>query len=347
MSLKSLRIDPFLLAMIATVCAASLMPVRGQGAVIADRITDAGIALLFFLHGAKLSTAAIKAGIGVVRVHVLVFLATFALFPAFGTLIGQLGAGRIEPAILTGLVFMTLVPSTVQSSVAFTAVAGGNVPAAICSASISNLAGIALTPLLAAWLLSIDGAGAAVSIDAVYKISLQLLLPFVVGHLARPLIGGLVDRHRGLVGRVDRSTILLVVYTAFSAAVVEGLWRRLGLPELVVIVAIDAVLLAVMLGATLLAARLFGLDRQMEIVVLFAGSKKSLASGVPMAAAIFPTAAVGPVVLPLMIFHQIQLMVCAALAARYAARRADVERSGGRTGSQSEHLSAIGGQGRT
>lgn len=314
--------------MLATVVLASLLPVRGEGAAIADVVTDAGIALLFFLHGAKLSTAAIKAGIGAYRVHILVFLATFALFPALGMLIGVLGAGRIEPAILTGLVFLTLVPSTVQSSVAFTAIAGGNTPAAICSASISNLAGIVLTPLLAATLLSVDQAGGAISVDAVRKIALQLLLPFVLGHLARPLIGGLVDRHRPLVGRIDRGTILLVVYTAFSAAVVEGLWSRLDLADLATIVAICIVLLAAMLGATLLASRVFGLPREMEIVVLFAGSKKSLASGVPIAGAIFPTALVGPIVLPLMIFHQIQLMVCATLAARYAARRAEAEQAG-------------------
>jgi sodium/bile acid cotransporter 7 len=321
-SLKSLRIDPFLLAMIATVTAASLLPVRGHGAIIADHVTDAGIALLFFLHGAKLSTAAIRAGIGAYRVHILVFLATFALFPVLGVLIGALGQGHVAPQILTGLIFMTLVPSTVQSSVAFTATAGGNVPAAICSASISNLAGIVLTPLLAAWLLALDHTGAAISFDAVRKIALQLLLPFVAGHLLRPLIGATIDRHRALVGRVDRGSILLVVYTAFSAAVVEGLWHRFGWSDLATIVVIDAILLAVMLATTLAAARLAGLDRAMEIVVLFAGSKKSLASGVPMAGAIFPTALVGPAVMPLMIFHQLQLMVCAALAARYAAGNA-------------------------
>jgi sodium/bile acid cotransporter 7 len=318
--MKSLRIDPFLLAMLATVAAATLLPVRGQAAVIAETVTDAGIALLFFMHGAKLSTEAIRTGIGAVKVHILVFISTFAIFPILGLLVGQVGSGLIDPAILTGIIFMTLVPSTVQSSVAFTSIAGGNVPAAICSASISNLAGIALTPLLAAWLLSIPGAGAAITGDAVTKIALQLLLPFVAGHLARPIIGRYVDRHRALIGKLDRTTILLVVYTAFSAAVIEGLWHRFGLDALSVILAVDLGLLLTMLGLTILMAKLFNLPRETEIVLLFAGSKKSLASGVPMAGAIFPTALVGPVVLPLMIFHQIQLMMCSVLAARYAAR---------------------------
>lgn len=319
MSVRSLRIDPFLLAMLATVSAATLLPVRGEAAEWADIVTDAGIALLFFLHGAKLSTAAIKSGIGAIRTHMLVFLSTFAIFPLLGVAIGHMGTGWFTPPIVVGFIFLALVPSTVQSSVAFTSIAGGNVPAAICSASISNLAGIVLTPLLAAWLLSMPGAGAAISADAVGKIALQLLLPFILGHLARPVLGAFVDRHRSLVGRTDRSTILLVVYTAFSAAIVEGLWQKIGLSDLIAILIVDALLLAVMLGATLAMARLAGLPREMEIVLLFAGSKKSLASGVPIAGAIFPTALVGPAVLPLMIFHQIQLMVCSTLAARYAA----------------------------
>ncbi len=321
MSLRSLRIDPFLVAMIATILFASLLPVRGEAARWADGITDAAIALLFFLHGAKLSRAAIRSGLGSVRVHLVVLIATFVLFPLIGLALRQTLDGIVDPAILAGLVFLTLVPSTVQSSIAFTSIAGGNVPAAVCSASISNLAGIVLTPALAALLLSTGGATAAISGDAVEKIALQLLLPFTAGHLARPLIGGLVDRHRAFIGRWDRGSILLVVYTAFSASVVEGLWSRIAAADVVLILGLDAAVLAVMLAGLTLFARRAGFARADEIVIVFAGSKKSLASGVPIAGALFQPAVVGPMILPLMLFHQLQLMVCSALAAWYASHR--------------------------
>lgn len=320
MAVGSFKIDKFLLAMMAVVALASLLPVRGESAGWAAAATDVGIALLFFLHGAKLSTSAIRAGIGAYRVHVLVFISTFVLFPLIGLAIAAAGRGIVDPVVLGGLLFLTIVPSTVQSSVAFTSIAGGNVPAAICSASISNLLGVALTPLLAVLLLSADNVGTAISLAAVEKIALKLLVPFLVGHFMRPLIGRWIDRHKGLVGQVDRSTILMVVYTAFSAAIVNGLWQRFGVRDILSIVAIDAVILAVMLGLTYWTARIFSLPKDMEIVLLFAGSKKSLASGVPIAAALFPAATVGPIILPLMLFHQMQLMVCSMLAARYSAR---------------------------
>ena len=320
MAIGSFKIDKFLLAMMAVVALASVLPVRGPIADWADVATDIGIALLFFLHGAKLSTSAIRAGIGAYRVHILVVIATFVLFPLIGLAIATAGQGVVDPVVLGGLLFLTIVPSTVQSSVAFTSIAGGNVPAAICSASISNLLGIALTPLLAVLLLSADNVGTAISLAAVEKIALKLLVPFLAGHLMRPLIGSWVDKHKALVGRVDRSTILTVVYTAFSAAIVNGLWQRFGPGDILTIAVLDALILAVMLGLTYWTARIFSLPRDMEIVLLFAGSKKSLASGVPIAAALFPAMAVGPIILPLMLFHQMQLMVCSMLAARYSAR---------------------------
>jgi sodium/bile acid cotransporter 7 len=321
MSVRSLRLDPFLTAMMGTVLLASFLPVSGSAASIVQTVTDLAIALLFFLHGAKLSRAAIRAGLGSLRVHVLVLLASFLLFPLLGVALRAALGTMVDPAILAGLVFLTLLPSTVQSSIAFTGIAGGNVPAAVCSASISNLVGIALTPLLAALVLTNGSGGAAISGEAVQKIAMQLLLPFAVGHLSRPLVGGFVDRHRKLLGRWDRGSILLVVYSAFSASVVEGLWSRVAPADIAVILLLDGFVLAVMIvGLTVLARRL-GFAREDEIVIVFAGSKKSLASGVPIAGALFPAALVGPMILPLMLFHQLQLMVCSALAAWYAAHK--------------------------
>jgi sodium/bile acid cotransporter 7 len=312
-------LDPFLMVLIATVLLASLLPARGQWAVIATIAADAGIVLLFFLHGAKLSRKAIWDGARAWKLHLATLGTTFLLFPLIGW--GVTAVPTIPPVVGTGLLFLTLLPSTVQSSIAFTAIARGNVAAAVVSASFSNLLGIFLTPLLVTLLMHMTGAGGSgLSMDAVEGIFLQLLLPFVAGHLLRPLIGGFIGRHKGLLAKVDRTSILLVVYTAFSAAVVEGLWQRMSWDELLLIAGLCVAMLAVVLVFSWALGRTLGFSREDRIVLQFCGSKKSLASGVPMAGVLFPAALVGPIILPLMLFHQIQLMACALLARHYAAQ---------------------------
>lgn len=311
-----LRLDPFLAALAATVALASLAPCSGEAARIMAVITNAGIALLFFLHGARLSREAIVGGIGAWRIHGLVFATTFLFFPALGIALKAVSRGWLDPVTADGLLFLCLLPSTVQSSIAFTSIARGNVPAAVCSASLSNVLGIFITPAAVGLLLAHGPAG--FSFDALGSIVLQLLLPFVAGHLSRPLTGKFVTRHKTLLGRVDRGTILLVVYTAFSAAVIEGLWSRYSISDLAVTLLLDGAILAAALVFTTVVARRADFTTADETVVVFCGSKKSLASGVPMAGVLFPPALLGPMVLPLMLFHQMQLMVCAVLAQRYA-----------------------------
>lgn len=313
-------LDPFLLVLVAVVGGASLLPVRGAAAGWVELAADLAIALLFFLHGAKLSRAAIVRGMGNIRLHALILASTYLLFPAIGIGLFWSLQDRVDPLLLSGVLYLTLLPSTVQSSIAFTAIAGGNVAAAVCSASLSNLIGIVLTPLLVGALMTVSGEGSVSTIDAAKAIALQLLLPFVAGHLLRPLIGGFVDRHKAVLGKVDRGSILLVVYSAFSAAVVEGLWNRVGWGDLSMLLGLSAAILALILGINALVGRLFGLPREDSIVLLFCGSKKSLASGVPMAGALFAPVQVGMIVLPLMIFHQLQLFVCAILASRFRRR---------------------------
>ncbi|KKW91402.1 bile acid:sodium symporter family protein [Sphingobium chungbukense] len=310
-------LDPFLLLLICTVALASVLPARGEGARIAGAAADAGIVLLFFLHGAKLSREAIWNGARAWKLHLAALTTTFAIFPLIGLATQQVTA--ISPAMRAGLLFLTLLPSTVQSSIAFTAIARGNVAAAVVSASFSNLLGIVLTPLLVALLMERSGTASLISLSSIENIVLQLLLPFIVGHMARPLIGGFVARHRTLVGRVDRGSILLVVYTAFSAAVVEGLWHKVSRGELLLLALLCIAMLSAVLLFTLILGRLMGLAREDAIVLQFCGSKKSLASGVPIAGVLFPASAVGPILLPVMLFHQIQLMACAVLARHYGA----------------------------
>jgi sodium/bile acid cotransporter 7 len=316
-------VDPFIVGLVTAVILASLLPCRGEGAVVFGFITNAAIALLFFLHGAKLSRQAIFDGIGNWRLHLTVLASSFVMFPLIGL---ALRAGLhqwVSAPMLDGLVFLCLLPSTVQSSIAFTSIAHGNVPAAVCSASASNVLGMFVTPVLVGLLLASElgqnGAGGGISVEAVGGILLQLLAPFILGHLSRPWTEKWLGRHKPVVNLVDRGSILLVVYTAFSAAIVEGLWHRLSIGDLVVVTVLDAVVLFFALFATTIGARRLGFNRADEIAIVFCGSKKSLASGVPMAGVLFPAATVGPMIVPLMIFHQMQLMVCAVLARRYAA----------------------------
>ena len=309
--------EPFILMLLATVVLASVLPARGEAAVMVGYAADAAIFLLFFLHGAKLSRDAIWAGLRNWKLHLAVLGVTFVAFPALG--LGLSALPFVTGPMAAGLLFLTLLPSTVQSSIAFTAIARGNVAAAVCSASFSNLLGILITPALVALLMKTSGAG-GLSVDSVETIVVQLLVPFVAGHLLRPWIGAWVTRRKAMLTIVDRGSILLVVYSAFGAAVVEGLWSRLSLGDLILIGLLCCALLAFVLALTLAVARAMKLPREDAIVLQFCGSKKSLASGVPMAGVLFPAAQVGVILLPLMLFHQIQLIACAVIARRYAER---------------------------
>ena len=313
-------IDAFTAALLTVVATASLLPVHGSGAEILGWITNLAIGVMFFLYGARLPRETVVSGLTHWRLHLLVLLSTFALFPLLA-----FGADILVPRFLSrdlyvGIVYLSVLPSTVQSSIAFTSIARGNVAAAICSASASNLIGMVLTPVMVGLLLSAHGGG--LSLNAIESIAAQLFLPFVAGQLLRPWLGRWAERNKKLLSYTDRGSILLVVYGAFSEAVVGGIWHQLPLSDLAVMVVLDGVLLALVLGITTLVSRALGFDKEDEIAIVFCGSKKSLASGVPMANVLFAGQAVGVIVLPLMLFHQIQLMACAALARRYAARGA-------------------------
>ncbi|MFJ3924707.1 bile acid:sodium symporter family protein [Streptomyces sp. NPDC090022] len=308
-------LDPYVLALLATVGLAALLPARGPAATVADGAATGAVALLFFLYGARLSTREALDGLRHWRLHLTVLAATFVLFPLLGLAARALVPALLTPPLYSGLLFLCLVPSTVQSSIAFTSMARGNVPAAVCAGSFSSLAGILLTPLLAAALLGGDGGG--FSLDSLLEILLQLLLPFLAGQFLRRWTGGFLLRHKPVLGLVDRGSILLVVYAAFSAGMVAGIWHQVGVARLGALMLVEAALLTVMLLVTWYGARRLGFGREDRIAIQFAGSKKSLAAGLPMASVLFGAQA-ALAVLPLMLFHQMQLMVCAVLARRRA-----------------------------
>ena len=309
------RLDPFILSLLATVAIASALPARGSGARLFSDLSTAGICLLFFLHGARLSPRAALDGLRQWRLHTFIFSLTFVLFPLLMLPLRLLEPGLIPHELFVGLVFMSVLPSTVQSSIAFTSIAKGNVAAAVCSASMSNLIGVVLSPLLVSVLL---GSAARVSASSMLAVAAQLLLPFVAGQLARTRLVPTLERHPHVLATVDRGSVLLVVYTAFGEGVVAGIWHRVSWEQLVGVLVIDVALLAVVLSASSVGGRLLGFGREDRIAAIFCGSKKSLASGLPMATLLFPAATVSTIVLPLMLFHQVQLMACAAISRRFA-----------------------------
>lgn len=309
--------DTFTLLLVSTVVFASFLPIGGIAAYYFGLATKFAIGLLFFLHGARLSRDVVVAGLLHWKLHIVILSATFVLFPLLGLTTSVLVPEILSPSLYAGIVFLCVLPSTVQSSIAFTSIAGGNVPAAICAASASNIFGMFLTPLLAGVLLTASG-HAGFSLDALQSIFLQLLAPFLLGQILQPWIGNFIRSKNKILMPVDRGSILMVVYSAFSASVNEGLWQTTSLHDLGILLAIDSAILAVVLVVTMFGSRLLGFSRPDEIAITFCGSKKSLASGVPIANVLFAGQAIGSIILPIMLFHQIQLIVCAVIARHYA-----------------------------
>jgi len=331
MSLSSLLPDPFVPMLLGSVALAALLPVQGDAAQAVKLLTSVGVAWLFFLHGAKLSRQAVVQGLLHWRLHLSVLLATFALFPLLGLAMMPWLSAQLGPTLTLGVLFLCALPSTVQSSIAFTSMARGNVAAAVCSASLSNVLGVALTPLLMVLLAhglptaATGGSPPGLSWHSVQGIVVQLLLPFVAGQIAQPWLGGWVQRHRGVLKFLDQGTILLVVYAAFSEAVVQGLYRSLGWQTLGTLFGVCAVLLAAVMLLLVHGSRALGFAEADRIALVFCGSKKTLASGVPMAQILFAGQPLGLLVLPIMLFHQMQLMVCAVLAQRMGRRGAEAD----------------------
>lgn len=313
-----LRPDPYILALLAVVIAASILPAAGAAGVALGWLSKAVIALVFFLHGAKLSREALVAGLVLWRLHLAVLATSFLLFPVLGLGAGLLPETVLPASLALGILFLCCLPSTVQSSINFTAMARGNVAAAVCAASASNILGMVLTPVLVGALMHVSGAGPDLGI--LRDIALQLFAPFLAGQIARPWLKGLLERHAKTVGRIDRGSILLVVYAAFSRAVIDGVWNRVSPGQLAMVALICLIILALVLLITDRAGRWLGFSIEDRVVLIFCGSKKSLVTGAPMAAILFSPAEAGVMILPLMVFHQMQLIACAVLARRFGER---------------------------
>ena len=312
--LKLLALDRFTILLFIMVILASFVPVSGQAAEVFSSITTVAIAILFFLHGAKLSREAVVEGLMHWKLHTLVFAFTFALFPIIGLLAKPVLVPLLGQELYWGFLFMCFLPSTVQSSIAFTSVAQGNVAGAVCSASFSNIVGMFITPVLVAFFILGQSQHGFDPTSSIMQITLLLLVPFILGQILRPWVFPQMKKMPEIVKFFDQGSILMVVYGAFSSAVVAGLWHQVSLTTLLLLIIACSVLLTVVMLLALFVPRWIGFDKADQKTIFFCGSKKTLASGVPMAQILFIGQPIGMIVLPIMIFHQIQLMVCGIVA---------------------------------
>jgi sodium/bile acid cotransporter 7 len=312
--LAALRPDSFTLMILAAVGLATVLPATGAAVDWLDAAVKLSVMALFLLHGARLSRQAVLQALRDWRLQSTVLAVTFGLFPLVAFVCGPVLVHILEPTLYFGVLFVGCLPSTVQSSIAFTSMGRGNVPAAACAASASNLLGIFITPLLIGLLLAREG---EISFAAIGSIVLLLLVPFAVGQVARPWLGEWVGRRRLLLMTVDRAAILLMIYSAFGKAVVGGVWRRVSWLDLLLVVVVCLVLLVIVVALAVLTARRMRFSREDEVATVFCGSMKSLVTGMPMANVLFPGAQAGVLVIPLIVFHQVQLLACAVLARRY------------------------------
>ncbi|MFE6237178.1 bile acid:sodium symporter family protein [Cellulosimicrobium sp. NPDC057862] len=318
-------VDPFVVTLLVVLVLGLVVPVGPGAQRVVDAVADVAVTVLFLVYGMRLSTREVWAGLRNWRLQGGILAATYVAFPV----LGLVTAWAIEPLVgaplAAGVLYLSLLPSTVQSSVAFTSVARGNVAGAICGATVSNVAGMVITPLLVLWLMSGPGGAAGADgptggLGGLRTVLVQLLLPFVVGQLLQPWVGDWVRARRWLTLGVDRGTILVVVFGAVAAASSAGVWSSVSGWSIVALLVVSALVLAAMLALTWWGGAALRLSTEDRIALLMCGSKKSLATGLPMASVLFPVAVAGVVAVPVIVFHQLQLVVCAVLARRLALR---------------------------
>lgn len=312
------RLDPLVVGIIVAAVLAFLVPARGGFADAFGVAVKLAIALLFFLYGARLSTREALGGLTHWRLHAAILTCTFLVYPLIGLALRPLTA-FISAELYQGILFLTLVPSTVQSSVALTGLARGNISGAVVAASLSSIVGVVATPLLVMLLMG-SGEGLLIDASVFLNIAIQLLLPFVLGQLAHNLSARVRQLAKSKATKiVDRGSIWMVVYSAFSTGVVAGVWKQLPL----FLVAFSVALVLVMLWLTRVVPGKLGFSRADRVAIQQCGTQKSLATGLPMASVMFGGATLGTMIIPLMIYHTVQLMVCSAYVSRYAGADSD------------------------
>lgn len=306
--------DRFILILLVTLIVATVLPARGGALSAIGWLSNTAIFLLFFLHGARLSRQAVIDGVRRWRLQAAILGFGYGAFPIAAAALATAARGIFPRDLLIGILFLGVLPTTVQSSIAYASIARGNVAASVIAAAASNLIGVVLTPLLFALIAST--AFGQVSLAGVGKVALLLLLPFAIGQMLRPRVLPIITRHAKVAGMMDKVTIVLAVYVAFSDAATQGLWHRVSAADLALLALAMLGLLLAAFGAAWSLGAAMRLDPADRATMLFSGAHKSLATGAPMARILFPPALAGAVILPLMLYHQMQLMLSAVISAR-------------------------------
>ncbi len=308
------RIDPMVRLLVAAIALALVLPVGGAWRLSAQFGSNAAVFLLFFLNGVRLPRHEVMAGMGNHRLLWPLVLWCFGAMALAGWALAQVGAGWMPPLLALGFLYLGCLPSTVQSATAYSSLAGGNVASSVVAAALLNLLGVFITaPLFS---LLAGGQGGGFHADGLIKVVAVLLLPFLLGQVAQGWLGGWVKNHRSLVTSMDRSSIAIAVYVAFSGAVQQQFWTRVDLAGWVWLCGGTAVFLAFAHCGAWLLGGLLGLDRANRISMLFAGAQKSIAMGAPLAAVLFRPDVAGVILLPILLYHLIQLVLAAPIAAR-------------------------------
>ncbi|MFN8047088.1 MAG: bile acid:sodium symporter family protein [Ancrocorticia sp.] len=308
------RPDPLVTGIIIAMILGLVVTLPQRAHDVFSVVADLSVATVFLVYGMRIRTRDVVDGLRNITLQSSVLSATYVLFPILGFGLGKLVGPWLGTGFATGFLYLSLLPSTIQSSVTFVSIARGNVAAAVCAATISNIVGIFLTPVLVLLFLHIGGASG----DGFMSVFVLLLLPFILGQLIQPKVGSWWRAHRTLVRVIDNSSIILIVFSAVLGATAAGAWHGVTVWTILLLLGLSGVLLALLLSLTWWGGKLLGLSREDRIVLLMCGSKKSLASGLPMAKALFPAGVVGSVIVPVVIFHQLQLFVCALLARHLA-----------------------------
>ncbi|WP_207433219.1 bile acid:sodium symporter family protein [Sabulibacter ruber] len=318
---KKLGLDNFLLFLLAMIVLAYLWPELGEenGPLPLEEITTYGVSLIFFFYGLRLSPAKLKAGLSDWRLHLVVQLSTFLLFPALVWGAHLLAGEDANQLLWLGAFYVAALPSTVSSSVVMVSIAGGNIPAAIFNASISSLIGVFMTPLWMGLFTSTSSAAEMDLTSVILKLMLQVMLPVALGVLLNKRYGTFAEAQKSRLRVFDQTIILLIVYSSFCDSFARNMFQGFSATDLLLL---GAAMIGLFLLVTILIhflSKLLGFGREIRITAIFCGSKKSLVHGTVMSKVLFPDAnSVGIVLLPLMLYHALQLIAASIIAQRMA-----------------------------
>jgi sodium/bile acid cotransporter 7 len=313
-------LDPMVRLILAAVVLATVFPVTGETRHIAQGVSNAAVFTLFLLYGLRLARAEVFAGLGNHRLLVTLVLWVFGAMTLVGAGLWQVSGTFIPPLLAIGFLYLGVLPSTVQSATAYSSLAGGNVASSVIAAALINILGVFISaPLFS---LLAGSKGSVFHGDQLIKVMTMLLLPFVIGQVLQGFTRHWVSGHKGLITIMDRGSIGISVYVAFSSAVEQGIWTKVDGLAWLVVLAGCAVAMVFGYGGAWVVGGIVRLPHGDRIAMLFAGGQKSVAMGAPLATVLFPAASAGVIIVPLVVYHLVQMIVAAPLATRLRAHSA-------------------------